>query len=336
MPYYAVTIDTEEEWDWNAGWPVDSHSLRNISIAPRFHALCKAYDARSTWFANWTVMNDEEARATVLELTADTDTELGMHIHPWLTPPFSANSNSSARESFLHNNPPSVIHQKLETVWQLFLEHGCNPRSFRGGRYSCGPEVQKFLQHPDRKFVADASVVPLTTWSDDGAPDYRHRNHLPNRLAPTVEGASALWEIPVTLAYTRDNVEFWVNTFDRIEHSFLRHLRVGGLLSTAGIVSRVWLNFETTPAREMIALLKSLETFEVPCVTLTVHSSSLMNGGNPYSGSQRSVDNTFRCIEQVLGWLARQDSYKPSTIDNIADNLEMKNHVVCPLQVAPV
>ena len=319
---YAVTIDTEEEWDWDAGWPVVSHSLRNLSTAPAFHALCKTHGARTTWFTNWSVMNQENGRATILDITANEDAELGMHIHPWITPPISPDDNTSARQSFLHNSPASVIHQKLDTVWRIFTEHGCKPRSFRGGRYSCGPEIQKFLQHPDRAFIADASVVPFTKWDDDGAPDYRDRDLQPNRLNPTQEGASAMWEIPCTLAYTRNNMEFWAEAFDRIEHSFLRHLRLSGILGTTGIVRRVWLNFEFTPADEMIALLTFLEKLNLPCITLTIHSSSLMKGGNSYSATQKDVDDIFQRTEQVLGWLAENKSFEPATIAEIAQGLE--------------
>lgn len=322
MPHYAVTIDTEEEWDWDAGWPVTRHSLDNLSCTPRFYELCRAHGARTTWFTNWSVMNSEPTRATVLELTANPDAELGMHIHPWLTPPFAATDQQGARGSFLHNSADDVIHGKLNTVWQAFVEHGCKPKSFRGGRYSCNPEIQKFLQHPDRGFIADASVVPFTTWADDGAPDYRHRDNLPRRVAPLQQDSTALWEIPVTLGYTRKPMAFWASAFNRIENSVLRHLRMIGILSSAGIVRRVWLNFEATPAEDMIALLSFMEKLDIPCVTLTLHSSSLMKGGNPYSSSQRSVDSIFEGTEKVLAWLADNKHYSPATIGELAQQLE--------------
>ena len=127
-----------------------------------------------------------------------------------------------------------------------------------------------------------------------------------------------MWEIPCTLAYTRNNMEFWAETFDRIEHSFLRHLRLSGILSSTGIVRRVWLNFEFTPTDEMIALLTFLEKINIPCITLTIHSSSLMKGGNPYSATQKGVDDIFQRTEQILGWLADNNSFAPATIAEIA------------------
>ncbi len=270
-------------------------------------------------------MNQEDTRACVLGITDNSDAELGMHIHPWLTPPRAANEENCARNSFLHNRPTELIHRKLDSVWQLFEQHNRRPVSFRGGRYSCCDKIQKYLQHPDRQFVADASVVPFTTWSDDGAPDYRHRNHLPYRVPPTEEGASALWEIPVTLGYTNSPIEFWAKTFNRIENSFLRHLKLVGMLNSSGLVRRVWLNFEVATAKDIIALLLLLEQLDVPCVTLTIHSSSLLAGGNPYSQTQKRVDEIFACVEEVLAFLAGRQRYTPVTIGELANQLETEH-----------
>lgn len=322
MPSYAITIDTEEEWDWDAGWPVTKHSLNNIAQMPRFHTLCQAHGAKTTWFTNWSVMNQEETRSSLLEITRHEDAELGMHIHPWLTPPCVNDDTFHPRESYLHNSPSELIQRKLEVVWQLFAEYGCQPKSFRGGRYSSGAEIQRFLQDPRHGFLVDASVVPFTTWQDDGAPDYRHRTHLPNRVAPTAQGSEALWEIPVTLGYTNQHIEFWAAIFNRIEHSFLRHLKLCGAINSSGIARRVWLNFECTAPADMIALLVLLEKLEVPCVTLTLHSSSLMKGGNPYSTTQQSVDEIFSCVEQVLAWLANNKNFTPVTMVELAQQLE--------------
>ena len=36
--YYMVTIDTEEEWDWGAGWPIEQLRVSNIRV------LCRPVD----------------------------------------------------------------------------------------------------------------------------------------------------------------------------------------------------------------------------------------------------------------------------------------------------
>lgn len=320
MIQYAITIDTEEEWDWSAGWPVRQHSLNNIATVPKFQALCARHSARSTWFTNWPVMHNEQTRDTILGIGQREDVEIGMHIHPWLTPPGEADQHYGSRESYLANLDKTKIAAKLETNWQVFASNGCEPVSFRGGRYSSGPDVQTFLFR--KGFIADASVVPYTIWQEDGAPDYQHRTLQPHRVAPTESQHKPLWELPVTLGFTRRNFSLWSKTLNIIENTPLRYLRLIGILQRAGIVKRVWLNFEDTSADDMLQLIDVLETLNVPCICLTVHSSSLHTGGNPYSHCEDAVERILRTADTVMANLARRAGFEPATIREIAQTLE--------------
>src|SRR5690606_11838247 len=113
---------------------------------------------------------------------------------------------SAARASFLHNHRAEIARAKLETVYGAFRTAGIVPTSFRGGRYSSGGAIHDFLF--EHGFVADCSVVPYTTWNDDGAPDFRDRDLFPVRL-PSREGCLPLWEIPLSLGFSRSPFGFW-------------------------------------------------------------------------------------------------------------------------------
>lgn len=315
---YAVTIDTEEQWDWNAGWPVQSHSLENIQALPRYEQLCARHGARTTWFTNWSVLNDGPSREVMLGIAAR-GAELGMHIHPWLTPPRDPAAEGTARGSFLHNAPPEQARAKLASVYELFQKAGLRPTSFRGGRYSTGGAIHDFLL--EKGFVADSSVVPFTTWPDDGAPDFRDRDLSPRRI-PRPGGGPGLWEIPLTLAFTRPNFRRWARWFDRIDHSPLRHLRLIGILRKIGVVQRSWLNFEDTPAGEILALLRALRPLRLPFVVFTVHSSSLVPGGNPYSATEGAVNRIWETADAVLGEVRSWEDFRPATVTEIARALE--------------
>lgn len=316
---FAVSIDTEEQWDWNAGWPVQSHSLENIQVLPRFEQLCAKHGAKTTWFVDWSVMNDDASREIMLALATHPGVELGMHIHPWLTPPRDPKTESGARESFLHNLPNDQIHAKLATVYGLFEKHGLKPKSFRGGRYSSGGAIHDFLL--SKGFVADSSVVPFTSWPDESAPDYRSRDLSPHRIARP-SGEPGLWEVPLTLAFTRANFRAWAARFQAIENSFLRRLKVIGILGKLGVVRRVWLNFEDTPAGDMVSLLRVLRPLKLPFIIFTVHSSSLVVGGNPYSVTEDRVQQIWSTADQVLEMLESWDDFQPATMTGIAESLE--------------
>lgn len=316
---YAVSIDTEEQWDWDAGWPVRSHSLDNIQALPRFQQFCAGHAAKTTWFTDWSVLNDDRARATMLEIAARPGVELGMHVHPWLTPPRDPQTESRGRDSYLHNQPAETIHAKLASVYELFAREGLKPTSFRGGRYSSGAAIHEFLLA--RGFVADSSVVPFTSWPDEGAPDFHERDLTPRRVGG-LGGGPFLWELPLTLAFTRTNFRAWSARLRVIEHSFLRRFRLIGILGKLGIVKQLWLNFETTPAEEMFALLRVLRPLQLPFVIFTVHSSSLVVGGNPYSASEAKVAQFWSAADRVLGELKTWADFLPATVTEIAQSLE--------------
>src|SRR5262245_15705309 len=131
MAYYVVTIDTEEEWDWNAGWPVTGLTVTNVLRLPRFQELCSKHGAAVTYFTNQAVFDNEPARATMLRLAAVDAVEIGMHIHPWNTPPLVGNGPVTPRQSFLHNLPAESILAKLNSVHECFVKNGLKPTSFR-------------------------------------------------------------------------------------------------------------------------------------------------------------------------------------------------------------
>jgi hypothetical protein len=321
---YTLTVDTEEEWDWDSGWPTRDLSVTNIRQLPKFQQLCARHGAAVTYFTDQAVFDNPEARQTILEVARQDRVEIGLHIHPWNTPPFDPDRPVTARETFLHNLPPEVAVAKLESVYRRFTEAGLRPTSFRGGRYSTGPVVQGFLR--DKGFLADASVLPFSTWKDDGAPDHRERDLYPVRLPPRRDGEPPLWEVPLTLAFTRRPYRFWQRAFDKVEHSWLSKLRLIGIAERTGLVRRAWLNLENPLGKNMIPFLKKLRGLSLPCVCLTLHSSSLMAGGNGYTRTKADEDRLFAYTDEVLGLLASWDDFRPATVTEIAQHLEESHH----------
>jgi hypothetical protein len=321
---YTVTVDTEEEWDWDSGWPTERPRVTNIGELPRFQENCARHGAAVTYFTNLAVMDDTAARSIVLDLAGQTGVEIGMHIHPWNTPPLTHVGRVTPRETFLHNLPERTIEAKLTTVYERFREHGLAPTSFRGGRYSSHGTIHRFLR--ERGFLADASVVPYTTWADDGAPEYRRRRLLPLRLPPRHEGDKPLWEIPLTLAYSRRPFGLWQRVFAAIEYSPLRHLRLIGLAHKTGLVRKVWLNFENSLGEDMLPFLKLLRRLKLPCICFTLHSSSLMVGGNGYTPSPAARQRLFDYVSEILATVATWNDFQPATVSEVATRLEQDYH----------
>jgi hypothetical protein len=324
MIRFTMTVDTEEEWDWDAGWPVDNLSTSNIAELPRFQEICERYGVSTTYFTDQAVFDSPAACDVLLQLAERPKVEIGMHIHPWNTPPIENGSVVQARDTFLRNLRADLIHDKLVSVYSRFESHGLTPTSFRGGRYSTGGPIHEFLQ--DHGFLADASVCPYTTWSDDGAPDYRERGLEPVRLPPRRVGQSALWEIPLTLAFTRPPFDFWRKWYQRVENSWLSGLRLIGIAERLGVVRRVWLNFESPLGAGMESLLELLLSRPIDAICFTVHSSSLVAGGNSFTRTEAQADRLFARLEEVFCWLGRNPAFQPATVTEVARHLEEQYH----------
>ncbi|PAY16597.1 hypothetical protein CKO51_25820 [Rhodopirellula sp. SM50] len=319
---YTITVDTEEEWDWSSGYPTESRSVSNIQALPQFQEACDKYDAKVTYFVNHTVLADHNAAGVIKKLASHPNVEIGFHIHPWNTPPLADSNEVSVRESYLHNLPQAVAITKLNTVLEIFAEHGLSPTSFRGGRYSTCDWIQDHLYA--HGCIADASILPFTTWPDDGAPDFRSRDLTPRRreIAP---GKPGLWEIPLTLAFTKQPWAFWQKFYEWGARPPLRHLRCVGIAERL-LLQRVWLNLEHPMGESMPKLLSVLRPMQLPCINFTMHSSSLVAGLNSYTKSEVDLGRLYQRLETVLSLLSTWSEFTPATVTAVAEKLEMQYH----------
>lgn len=317
---YTMTIDTEEEWRWGEEWPTTNLSLANIQNLPRLQRLCHRHGVSPTYFVDRAVLDDDKARSTVLGLSQDGKLEIGMHIHPWNSPPLKNGSKVAVRETFIHNLDRQLILDKLDGVYSCFKKCGLQPTSFRGGRYSVGETAREFLQ--SHGFRADSSVVPFTTWADDGAPDYRNRDLYPVRIPPRASNGQPMWEIPLTFGFSRQPFQFWAKIHRCSERPVLRHFRLFGIASRLGLVRQAWLNFETEPVDSLLAFLHAIRGLKLPCICLTVHSSSLMAGKGVYTKTKADEEQIFSSIDRVFATLAQWPEFRSATMTECADHLE--------------
>lgn len=320
---FVMTIDTEEEWDWDQGWPTGDPRLANIAILPRFQDLCDRHGVATTYLVNQAVLDDDRSADVIARLAQGKRVEIGMHIHPWNTPPIEPGPVTS-RESFLANLSPATIRAKLESVYASHRRRGFTPTSFRGGRYSSGGPIHEFLR--DHGFRVDSSIVPFTYWDEPGAPDFRDQGLEPRRSPPRRAGDHPFWEVPLSMGFTRRPMSFWRTGYHLVEHSPLRHLRLIGIAERLGLVRKVWLNFESPLGDHMLAFFDLLAGWGIPCAVFTVHSSSLMVGGNPWSRTAADVDRMFAQLDQVFAAVARRSDCRPATLSQIATQLEEDFH----------
>ncbi len=317
---YCVTIDTEEEWDWASGYPTGPASVRNIQHLAVFVERCLANNAAVVCFVNHAVLAKAESREVIQHLAQLPRVEIGLHIHPWNTPPLAHTDTVPVRDSYTHNLPWPVQQAKLDSVLAAFAEAGIQPTSYRGGRYSTSEQIQNYLR--DQGLWVDCSVLPYTTWPDDGAPDFRQRGLAPLRHPPRHDGDKPVWELPLTLGTTRAPFETWLGLLKLADTQLGRLARFTGILDRLGIVSRAWLNFEHPLGERMLRFLDVLRQVRPPFVSFTLHSSSLLAGGSPYSRTAADVEKLHARADKALSLLQQWPEFQPATMTEIAEHLE--------------
>ena len=124
----------------------------------------------------------------------------------------------------------------------------------------------------------------------------------------------------------RRPLAFWRSCYERIERSPLRYLRLIGVAEKLGLVRRVWLNFEAPLGEYMLPFLRQLRSMKLPCICFTLHSSSLMAGGNSYTPTKECEDRLFAKLEEVLGTIAGWDDFRSATVTEVATQLEKEHH----------
>ncbi len=316
--YYTITVDTEEEWDWSSDFLTTSNSVQNISALPEFQSACESQGAKVTYFVNHSVLADQKASETIVDLAKNESVEIGYHIHPWNTPPLATNETVATRESFLHNLPQEQALAKLDSVFEAFRRLDLHPTSFRGGRYSTSSWIQSHLRA--NGIIADASILPFTTWVDDGSPDFRERDLEPVRKTYG-DNESPLWEIPLTLGFTRRPWHLWRKLFELGECSPLRQLKLNAITERL-LAKRVWLNLEHPLGESSGVLLNKLRDASLPCINFTLHSSSLVPGMNPYTRTSANLAQLYDRLKQVTDLLNQWDDFIPATVSEVSRSLE--------------
>ena len=320
----AVTIDTEEEWDWASGYSTGATRVTNISRLRAFQDILDRHGVKATYFTNHAVLSNRETCDTILKLAERPNVEIGLHIHPWNTPPLQPVEKVSPRESFLHNLPRALAERKLDESFAAFEKAGLKPNCYRGGRYSTSKPIQDYLR--DRGIVADCSVLPFNTWTDDSAPDYRHRDLVPVRLPPRHVADDAMWELPLTFGFIGRPFGFWKSIFQFIDSPILKSLPLGGIVGRVFGARKCWLNFENPLGENMTDLLPVIRRLELPFACFTLHSSSLLPGGSPYCKTQVDVDRLLKTVDDTLAVVAKRTDFVASTITETVHHLEALQH----------
>lgn len=290
---FAICIDTEEEFDWNAPFDRQATAVTAIRALPAMHRRFAERGVPLTYLCDYPVAATAEAADTIAALLDDGVSAVGAHLHPWVTPPHD--EVVSRPHSFAGNLPPALEAAKLDALGAAIeAGFGRRPRLFRAGRYGMGPATLRLLV--ERGYVIDSSMRSGFCYKHEGGPDFRHVGNHAFRAGPD----GALLELPLTtvwLGAMRAGGASLYDLFDRLP-------RGRGVASRLGLLDRIALTPEEMPVAEALRAVDRAIEDGVQLLNFSFHSPTIVPGMTPYVRTAEDLARFHGWWDAVLDRLA--------------------------------
>src|SRR5690606_7934440 len=191
---FLLTVDTEEEFDWNAPLTREGHGLNHVAQLAGFQEFCESEGVVPVYLVDWPIAQSPQAAEILRGPLATGKAEIGVQLHPWVNPPFD--EDVTARNSFAGSLPPELERAKFRALRDAIeANFGANPVIYRAGRYGIGPNSAAMLAEDG--IAIDTSVRANFDYSAASGPDFRHHPLVPYWLDET----KTLLELPLTTVF---------------------------------------------------------------------------------------------------------------------------------------
>ncbi len=308
-PKLIVTIDTEEQFDWNKFKKVD-YAINDVDGVEQFQFLCSERGIHPLYFLTWPFLNHERTARYFQGLQQDGGADCGLHLHQWVTPPLSEEAGDFEGEfnSFQKNLPRAVHSEKLRSLADAYERvFDARALSHRAGRYGIAPENYELLADIGVEF--DFSPGAAFDFSSRGGPDFFAMSNKPfsveykdKRVFVTpVCGARAIRRTPVFLSQEMEPAGF-TSCRKRQFSNFTIPLR---------------LSLEGAALSDLKALTKRLISDETPVLTYTLHSTSLTPGANDYVREKSDVDRLLENTAGFFDWFRNEAGGEVISLDEL-------------------
>ncbi|WP_338240408.1 polysaccharide deacetylase family protein [Aurantiacibacter hainanensis] len=304
-PRFLLTVDTEEDFDWDRPLARDSHDTRHVSQLGKFQQFCENEDVVPVYLVDWPIANSQTAAQILREPLIDGRAEIGVQLHPWVNPPFQ--EEVTQHNSFAGNLPPDLEDRKIGMLREAIEKNfGLAPLIYRAGRYGLGRHTAASLER--HGIAIDTSVRPLFDYSSAGGPDYRFHPRHPY----WIDDDRTLLELPLTSSY-------WGMLRQQGGLIYPRLWRVPsmrGVLARLGLLERVPLTPEGVSVEEAIRGIDIALDDGLPLLVLSFHSPSLRPGSTPYVRDEADLDALYDWWRRIFAYL-RQRGVAASSVRDV-------------------
>lgn len=304
---FMVTVDTEEEFDWNAPFSRNAQSTRATRALPNAHRYFAEAGVPVTYMVDYPVVNDPGAVEILLKAVVDGRSTIGAQLHPWVTPPFD--EELTRTNSFPGNLVPALEAAKLNRLTAAIGDaFGKRPIAYRAGRYGLGPNSAAAIAALGYRL--DTSVRARYDYRRIGGPDFSAVGNGAFRFGPD----RRLIQVPLTTVWTGAARARGIGLYraaGRVPYG-------RGALARLGLLSRVSLTPEGMPLADALAAVRIALDEGERLLNFSFHSPSLVPGNTPYVRDAGDLRAFYRWWDGVLDLLGQRGAGVVSLAEAIA------------------
>lgn len=308
---YIVTVDTEEEFDWGKPLARTGHRLDSVPRLAQFQQFCEGFGVVPIYLVDYPIATSSAAAEILRAPLADGRAEIGVQLHPWVSPPHDEEVNEF--NSFSGNLPEPLERAKFMQLRDAIEENfGQAPLIYRAGRYGTGPNTAQILR--DGGIAIDTSVRARFDYSSSGGPNYRDFPVTPW----WIDRPGSLMELPLTTVY-------W-GLLRRIGHwlypKMWRVPQLRGALARIAMLERIPLTPEGVTIEEALRGIDIALDESLPVLVFSFHSPSLSPGCTPYVRDEADLDRLYDWWRTVFMYL-KQRGVRPSCVKDIIGSVTL-------------
>jgi hypothetical protein len=307
-PVLLIVVDTEEEFDWSKDFDRHSTSVSAAEHIQRAQTIFEEYGLKPIYVVDFPIASTPASAAVYSELHQSGVAEVGIHLHPWVNPPYA--EEVTRYHSYQGNLAPELELAKLTELKNCVVRNmDIEPTIHKAGRYGFGELTAEHLLRLG--IDIDLSAAPGYDFSADGGPDYANLDASLYTFGPE----DRLFGIPTSggfmgplqgLGQFVHRAKMQDSTSGRV---------IGSLLSKSRMLERVMLSPEGHSLDKMQRMTRSLHQRGMLVTTLSFHSPTVKAGCTPYTSSEADVgkflDKCKRYVEfffEELGGVALSPS----------------------------
>jgi len=306
----ALTIDVEEEGLFQDQYSSGDAPTKNVDELMRLDPIFTRWEIHPTLLVSYQVIRHPRYQESLAALAEKWGAEIGLHLHPWNTPPLEPLPYPEPVPSELM--PKELLAAKLQTLLETTRRAGIEPTSFRMGRFNMGRKMFAVIQETPAIQV-DSSVAPFRKYYGGPAQlGFRTDPYFPDPQKILENGASRLLEVPITIVPL-------IPGFGRLL----------ARLDEAAVFPKAWMpeiaaKVASLPVQPMWTGLHRMKAAVRmhwrrggKVLTTHFHSSEIMAGGCPQHATEQQVDWFLQKLGLLLEWLRTECQTESTTLSEL-------------------